>query len=611
MTATSKNTTSGTRRLISIGLTFIAGLTLGVLAVFVIQTLIPQNEHTFQDIAQRGDSQSSSISPDGGSTVDLNEIGQIQDILNQPSVFDQQKVLYSTLSSATAKDLKDLWIQSQKIERKSQRETVQDAVIRKLTMINPQEALRCIEDVSVFQAEELLRSVFSEWSVSELDDAIEGATTLSRPRSKVALQAILETRDDLSDRKRRSIAERLEGEETYHKLVSEAMASSSIATPKESWDILLNDDVDDYLQMESLAIVLEAWRKQSGFRVLSDVYHAEIEEYQIKLQLMRTIARVDLAGALDYTQGLVAENERLDLSRLIVLEWASTDAQAALSAIETVEPPSFASQLESNIAFTWAYSKPSEVIENIELLSDEFRLDTLESAFAHIANQDPLVAIAKVSSVVNVVGNVSSLVESIVDEWSRNDPKTATDWVVQNYTLDDPQRRELLEEVLPRLAHQDPSLAIELAIEQPTTETGLGLELDVIRELARAGEVDTAKKMLPRVKANTKLFAYQEVGAALMRQAQTREALDLRNDFDEAEQELYYHHVLYTWADANPKNLFQSLEDLPTSSIKSRAAMALIVTNQYEPLLTDSQIQRARDLLNSDDEALLKRIENR
>ena len=85
--------------------------------------------------------------------------------------------------------------------------------------------------------------------------------------------------------------------------------------------ILLSDDVLDYLQTESLVIVAEAWREQIGFEVLSKIYHTEMEYVQAKLQLVRAVAQVDLAGALDHIQGLPDKNEKRYLSRVVASEW--------------------------------------------------------------------------------------------------------------------------------------------------------------------------------------------------------------------------------------------------------------------------------------------------
>ena len=68
---------------------------------------------------------------------------------------------------------------------------------------------------------------------------------------------------------RRSIASQLSGEETFLKLASDTLASKSITEPKQSWEILLNDGVNDSLQTDSLDIVAEALREQIGFEVLN------------------------------------------------------------------------------------------------------------------------------------------------------------------------------------------------------------------------------------------------------------------------------------------------------------------------------------------------------
>ena len=68
--------------------------------------------------------------------------------------------------------------------------------------------------------------------------------------------------------------------------------------------------------------------------------------------------------------------------------------------------------------------------------------------------------------------------------------------------------------------------------------------------------------------------------------------------------------MMASWASISPKNLYESLEDLPTSSLKSIAALKLITINRNEPVLTDEQIKHARTFLSSDDETTLKRLDN-
>ena len=609
MTTTQEKRTAFSRRNLVFGITFVFGLTLGVLSVIAIQIFSPQDAHPTQDSAQGKVQRSSTKGAGSASTADNIDLGQFEEIFKHQNVFEQNNILYSTLSSASEEELRDWWIQSQKIEQRSHRENAQDAILRHLTVKNPLEALRYIEDVTMFQTDGLLKSVFSEWSISQLDKAVEVATTLSVPRRKIALQAILETRDDLSESERRSIAKQLEGEEIYLKLVSDTKASKSIAEPQESWEILLNDDVDDVLQLKSLATVAEAWRAQIGFDVLATIF-SEVEDFWMQRHLLEAIAQIDPAGALDYSLKIREENEQSYLPHRILRMWARTDAQEALAAVSTFAPSALTSDFEKEIARTWAQTKPNEMIANIEAISEENRVWPLMEAFSNIAEQDPLDALAKLSMVENYVGNTSTIIDSIVREWSRQEPETATDWVLNNYTSDDPQRGALLESVLPSFARQDPTRAFELAIEQPARRGGLGLDYLVIREIILQGDIELATKLLPRVNEDSKAFIYGDVASAMVREGQTDKVLELGQELEESKQRYYYQQVMASWASSYPKNLYESLEDLPTSSLKSKAAMQLITINRSEPVLTDEQIKRLRTFLSSDDEATLKRFEN-
>jgi len=604
MNTTHEKSTTSLNRILSIGTTLLAGLILGILSVLAIQNFSPSNERPVPDVAQNEVHQTLTKNTDDVSTSIAKEIEQFQSTIDQMSVFDRQLTLYTSLSSTKEQELRDWWSQSQTIERLSHRETVQNAILRKLATINPYAALDYIGEVSNFQVEAMLMSLFSEWSISKLNDAIEAANTLSSPRRRVALRAILKTRDDLTETRRHEIAIQLEEEDTFRKFVSDLQASQSIEEPWESWEILINDEIDDYLQTESLAMVVEEWREQVGFEVLSNLYQAEIDNDQIKRQLVLAIAQVDLAGALDYTRELT-ENEQLYLSRIIAREWALADAQAALIAVSTFEPDSLALRLENDVVTIWARTRPNEAIEHIESISEDFRIGTLEGAFSQIASEDPMEAITKLSTAEQYVGNTSSIALRIVYQWSSQNAEAAADWVVGNYDEEDPVRRTLLEEVLLQFASQDPNKAFDLAIAQPVPSEGIGLEYVVMGVITQENNVDLAMKLLPRVHESSKPFIYGSVATALVREGRTKDALELGTEMKENQHRFFYSRVFREWAKSKPKDLFESLADMTTDELKSQAAMQLILSNRTKPVLTDEQVEQARSLLSSDDEVRL------
>lgn len=613
---TPKNYIESLNHLLVIGITLAVGLAIGVLGVITVQSLFLKSEpHNLVEIETQQDSIEVIDSDYNEPPI---EVGRFEEIFKLRRPAEQHKALYNTLSQSTEQELKEWWIQSKKIERTSHREVAQQVILRNLTKINPQVALRYQREASLLQKDALCRTIFSEWAVLNLDEAIEAAAKLVGARRNVALEAILETRDDLAEDRRRAIAVQLKRIDTYDRLNSHTKVLHSIANPSESWDILLNDGVDDSRQMETLAIVAESWRELIGFEVLSKIYHSGIEEDEFKRLLTAVVPQMDLAQALKYAQGVSEENEQSFLSHIIVEEWASTDPLAALASVSSFKPTSLYFDLEEEIAVVWAKNKPFDLIQSIELMSEGSRVWPLEVAFAYLTREDPLEAINALSAIEESVGNTSTILHRVVAQWGMLHPEAATNWLLHDFDQEDPYLlNSLLEETLPSLALQDPIKAFEIALEQPTLDPALGLafalDLSVIWKLTLHGNVDQAISLLPRVREGSKASAYQSVASALVDEGQAFEALEMGSDLKTHQQQHYYQQVFQQWAWTDPTDLYESLEDLPSDdaqSLQSFAAFELLTRRfSRDQVLTADQLDRARSFLNSDHERGLKMIE--
>jgi len=566
--------------------TFVTGIALGILAVVAFQNITPQNERPPLDIAQADSNEIGTKSDIGLSSLNPVGVGQIEEIFKHRNITAQQTALYTSLFGANEQELADWWSQSKNIERTSHRELAQNVILRNLTAINPQQAFRYLDDVSIFQIDALLTTVFSEWTESNLNEAIEAVATLEGSRRNIALQAILQSRDDLSEGQRRLIAKQLKGEDTFLRMVSDSRASQSILEPRTAWNTLLNDDVDDSEQKESLALVAQAWLAEIGFDVLSVIY-SEIEDSRIRSDIVRVITQVDPNGTLDYTRGLADSRVQSALSYVIVREWARTEPQAALAAVSTFEPPSMASTLASTITYVWASANPLDLIENIEVLSKDARIRPLEVAFSNLARKDPLNAIAMLSSIEDDVGNTSTILNGIVGAWAVQQPDAAVDWVLENFSREDPQRRMLLQDALQNMAVQSPNKAFELALDQPAPSRGSGLEYYVVRKLVREGNIELAAELLPRVREKSQLETYSLVADELVDMDKTNEAFALGEDLEAEKRKYFYRTVVQNWTWHDAKSLYESLEELPTRDLKSYAAGRLIWMNRSAPILTD------------------------
>lgn len=607
---------SNFKKISRVGISLGSGLVLGILAVVSYQYFESLSNRADHDFAQNDIQQDLSLNGDYDSSETPVVVKKFEEIFNQRSTSEQYKTLYNILSRTTEHELKEWWIQSKKIERTSQREIAQQVIIQNLTKINPQVALRYLHEASLLQKDALSRTIFREWAALNLDAAIEAAAKLVGARRNVALEAILETRDDLAEDKRRAIAIQLKRIDTYDKLKSKTKVLHSIANPSESWNTLLKDNVDNSRQMRTLAIVAESWRELIGYEVLSKIYHSGIEEDEIKQLLTAVIPQMDLVQAMEYAHGVSEENERFFLSRIIVEEWATTDPLSALAGVSSFKPTSLYFDLEEAIAVGWAKNKPSELIQSIELLSEGSRVWPLEVAFAYLTREDPLGAINSLRSMEDSVGNTSTILHRIIEQWGMLHPEAATNWLLNDFDQEDPfLLHSLLEETLPSLALQDPKEAFEIALQQPTPAHALAfpLHLRVIWHLTRHSNVEQAISLLPRVREDSKASAYESVASALVDKGQALEALEMGSDLNPQQQQRYYGLVFQQWAWTNPTDLYEALEDLPSNdaqSLQSFAALELLTRRfSRDQVLTDDQLERARSFLNSEHREGLEAIE--
>ena len=161
---TTETSTTILKRKLLLGITFVAGLTLGVLAVLAVQHFVPQQDHATQGIAQGEVARTETASSHSLSSANTTDVGRFEQIFDDPSPAEQSKALYNAFSQNSEKELKQWWIQSQKIERASHRNIAQHVILQSLTAIDPQEALRSLDDASMLQRDAFSRTIFAEWA---------------------------------------------------------------------------------------------------------------------------------------------------------------------------------------------------------------------------------------------------------------------------------------------------------------------------------------------------------------------------------------------------------------------------------------------------------------
>ena len=570
-----------------------SGLVLGCAAtLLVIFSLSQATEpggspsHTSNHPAFKGKSNSFS------KNIPLRTLGDLQQFRTD---FEKKAALYQFLHNATEKRLLEILVESRELEPERDRHETQRAIFQKLASLNPQTALDQVDQVPIDRQEDLMSSIYEEWSLANLDEAVKHAHDLTPDLKKAALLGILRSRHDLSHGMLQGIAKQLQHERLASDFLGESAAFAALENPESAWNRLVQDSQPDLAQTEVLIRIAGEWLTQSGISVIDHISESlsdEVVRDAVVASVLHVVAAKNPHAALLEAVNLKGSSRELAL-RTIAEVWAARDPQVALANIASIESGNTLRQLQETMLKTWATHDPYELLDSLELLPENLRTLAKEAAMLAIAQTSPPAAIAFLAELEDRDLR-DKLAKEIATHWSELDPHAALNWALEDHFSTDVQQAEVLMIVLAKLTLADPDLAFRTARDQPVVLRGQyyrGMEVTVLQHLVET-DIDKALAMLPEIRSEglTLTHAYSEVGRALMRDGQFDRALKLGEQLDERRRRNYNGSVMYQWALAEPEALVESLEGLPSDQLKEQAAKGLMRFNSETKALDDEQM---------------------
>lgn len=524
----------------------------------------------------------------------------LEGLLHDSSPFNRSRALYALLSNMGESQVIELFEQSTDAGSRDKVQ-MQKVIIQRLTQLNPQRSLETIQKSNDKNKEELLSSLFKEWSHLNLEEAVSHARTMRLDEKYVALESILLERVDLPVEKRLQIGQQLGNEQHTLALIIQDRLSNSLISPKDAWNEIVDELQDDSSYSWLLVNVATEWVMQSGLEVLDEISES-ITNPQTKRDVLRSvihaITEADPKGTFASALKLKSALYNSVVS-IVIGTWARMDPRAALTATSQVGPSDLRRQLEESVVRGWSQLKPHDVLSELDSMPDYLRDSARMTLISVLARQAPSDAADLVAGL-NSDTTKQSAAMSLVSSWLHIDHQATLDWVLNEPRVQD-LKYQLLSTVLYGIVDKDPHLAMETALAQPTTENELGLETTVISLLTRT-DFEKAIEFLPQVRdGRTKVAAFASVGGRYVLNGETDNAVNLAQQLPESDRSAYFQALVRVWAGSNPKGLLDSINQLPTTEIKSHAALVLATFNRQQRRLSDKQIDRAKTFLTEDD----------
>ncbi len=378
-----------------------------------------------------------------------------------------------------------------------------------------------------------------------------------------------------------------------------------IENPRSAWSLLIDDDIDDVSQRESLIRVATAWIEQEGLEALTEIITKTDLEWEERNQVLGTVIRLVASmnprSAFEDATRISPDEGGVYILSVITKVWIGTDPIAAMTAVNLIESRTVRRALLDSALEIWAKMDPQGVLTNLALIPAGKQAETRMLAIVALRASAPDEAM-KLLSETKDDATRQALAYELVGEWAHQDVDTALNWVLFDPDIED-LRSRLLGRVIQIMANNDPYRAMQVALDNPKQEKLPG-ELDydasVISQVA-SEDLNKALEMLSMAKPDSKLPALTMIGFGLTTDSEFEDAIDLGQHLTGPDQTQYYESIVGSWAQIDAEGLLGTINSLPTPQAKSKAAVALLGKDWFRGILTQEQRDQVKSFLTEED----------
>lgn len=541
-------------------------------------------------------------------SIDLDtEQNDLADLKSLPTEFFREVALYKKLLNANLDESLNLLNESGSIASPNRKRHTRVIILRRIAEIDPRRALEQIDNFPLGEHDVYIKGVFSEWSQTDLSAAVQYASTMKQSQKMIALSAILQTRDDLTDDERYTLGLEIGTEQQVSALLNDERVDELILTHglEDAWNFVTHDNVNDAMQLESLVQIAEIGIEEEGLEFVSRVIesYSDWEDPAIVLRTLHdTILQSIYADPMSaFKDSMTMSGDSGDLVRQTALRtWAKIQPVAALQAVSTYEPEDARRNLQRVVLGAWAQTDPQEILEQLNIVPREFRSFAREAAIDGLVSIPATQAVQLLKDPANRLMNKKN-VNRFVQMWLYKDGEAALNWVLTEPAIED-VRDFVLGNVLVRLAIRDPERALRIALQSPKYERQeweVEHDVTVIKSLVQTN-IEKALELVTKVSDESRYESYSIIGQALVERREFDRALQLAALVPVTNRTQFEFDMVSIWGSYYWKELFDHLSDFP-AHIQSRAARIVIGHNSRERFLSEQDLHYASSLLNEED----------
>lgn len=526
---------------------------------------------------------------------------ELQELLADRSFYNRKLTMLKLLADARPNRIREIFHYSEALRPVSLRNEIQSIVIRKLTLTDPVDALKQIANLEASHRYFLTEAMYREWSALSLDVAIEHAKSMDASSRRAALRGVLHGRKDLSDEILLEIARELENEQLALDRFAQSQLLLEIDDPETSLDSFLSrhgSQVTELSETEKLLLVhiVRSWIDADGIDAVhaaSESLNTDSDRITMLGLLLPELATDDASLALATITSMYAADWQIALRS--IARWAEVDPLSALELASSVNSEVARHKLSRAVIAAWTESNPQDFLESLGQIPDYLSQWFQEQAIYSLTQKSFEAAVKYVAEMPDENHRRESMTYILVTNWAEQDPRAALDWVLQGWEAQiDPQFRA--QAVINGIVRSDRVMALNMALELPADEKGVGYESMVIGTIAKSNP-QLAIDLLDKTRnKETKELATNDVGRQLLRQGDIERFIDLVKNWPPDMQFKYYRSMAMSIRRSNMHALYDNLDEIPIREIQKFYSKHLLMYHTHDPAFDEKQVTKLEEL---------------
>ena len=546
-------------------------------------------------------------------------IDSIDDLSQFPSYFSRSVVLGKFLSGANFQQVLSLLDESKQFSDIALRQSTQVEIFRRLASLDPELALSHTHEFLRTQRKLYQSVIFQEWSSTDVNSVVmyteQNLQDLEWDRRMMILHSILDSGHALSEEVKRDIARRFDLETYFDSLGERARRLAMLENPKEHWNLLLGDSLNDHEQIDDLVMLAHAMIENNGFDDFRTL-HQKLADRHLRNEVLTEVllARGRTVGYESAFNDAVLLLD--DTNRSIVFDvadrWFNQDAEATFKALSQLEDEGLRDDLFETTALYLADWKPRRAIELLESFPESIRGVVVYTALFNLSTEDPIETAENLSKITqyqeseeevpkyaqDAPDRIHNVAHNLFSAWAEFDALAAFEWL-----LTDPIvahiHDEMNFEIKEAVTADNAEALIEIALKQPEDASKEDLEGVILSRLASI-DFDKAKDLLPKMREGpARVLGYVTIGAGFFsRDNDPEKSIEFGKQLPKSEQAEYYLQLAGHWAAHDSTETVANIDLLPSAEAQARAASALINWhNNWRQDLSDEQIEHLKSYL--------------